>query len=623
MANRFNDLYDKLTLGDEKTAEILRKAKEMKQKNSMGAKSVYITLGVTAAAVLLMVFGLPALLKSGIVRQEQYNPFGGEEFAVDGTDEWQVDEDFGESVEVLIDGVPTTVYKNRVTEVEWRRFVDAVEAGVIEFWTEYEGDRYYFIEDVNRIVNERGLHQYQMSERVVHVKAEDGGICDNQYYVIIDGARVCTSCGYIFSGYYLDGQVHKYNYKVVEDTLGMEVFITDIRGVADIMIVNFEITPPADLPETVSLSPHMFLYGDDRNAWSEGEKIFVPGYTEMGGSKYTIKDGVYCWEMFFYSADKNFPVNYETFELVILAYEGDIDGLSMFDRSNWEYFLYGHHTSTFTAIYTADETYEFDFAAENIEVYDGLVMDKITVSDYAITFYFDSSNFEFMNIGNHFDTGDERGYRFKIADKIEGLNISPLTHGATFAYLDPQPDDLTNGAFATFFISHNNTDDVRTIESFIINGVEFALDWGERGMAFPTQALEDGDYMYSRWGEYFLYPSVGEIVTEFGSAGGDSAFYNGIFIASYVGGEVFAALDGEVIFADWNGNYGLCVIIQHEDGLSTLYGHCSELTVSVGDNVRQGKTIAMAGNTGAAEDVGLYFEVRVDDVAVNPRDFIG
>ncbi|MDR2531692.1 MAG: hypothetical protein LBC82_02510 [Oscillospiraceae bacterium] len=78
MASKFQDLFDNVTLSGERTDEILRKAKNMKnkeQRSTLGTKSIYVTLGATAAAILLTVFGGAWLLNSGLLQREPY--YGG------------------------------------------------------------------------------------------------------------------------------------------------------------------------------------------------------------------------------------------------------------------------------------------------------------------------------------------------------------------------------------------------------------------------------------------------------------------------------------------------------------------------------------------------------------------
>ncbi len=95
--------------------------------------------------------------------------------------------------------------------------------------------------------------------------------------------------------------------------------------------------------------------------------------------------------------------------------------------------------------------------------------------------------------------------------------------------------------------------------------------------------------------------------------------WNGVDIGAPKNTPILAAANGTVIVAKnnggWNGGYGNYVVIQHPNGVQTLYAHATSVAVSVGDQVSQGQTIALVGKTGEATGYHLHFEVRG---AVNP-----
>lgn len=89
--------------------------------------------------------------------------------------------------------------------------------------------------------------------------------------------------------------------------------------------------------------------------------------------------------------------------------------------------------------------------------------------------------------------------------------------------------------------------------------------------------------------------------------------YNAVDLASKVGTPVYAAASGKVIIAKssgWNGGYGLYVVIEHSNGVQTLYSHLSSVNVKTGQWVEQGQTIGGLGNTGKSTGPHLHFEVR-------------
>lgn len=85
------------------------------------------------------------------------------------------------------------------------------------------------------------------------------------------------------------------------------------------------------------------------------------------------------------------------------------------------------------------------------------------------------------------------------------------------------------------------------------------------------------------------------------------------------GGQVKAIAAGQVRYADWFGGYGLMLIVDHGDGLMTVYAHNDALYKRPGDWVEQGDVLANPGSTGWVPDTRLYFEVRDAGKPVNPR----
>lgn len=88
------------------------------------------------------------------------------------------------------------------------------------------------------------------------------------------------------------------------------------------------------------------------------------------------------------------------------------------------------------------------------------------------------------------------------------------------------------------------------------------------------------------------------------------------------GDPVYAAADGVVVRADRYNGYGNCVIIDHGDGIQTLYAHFSSISVSAGDVVKAGDEVGKIGSTGNSTGPHLHFEVRIDGEFVNPLIFV-
>jgi murein DD-endopeptidase MepM/ murein hydrolase activator NlpD len=112
----------------------------------------------------------------------------------------------------------------------------------------------------------------------------------------------------------------------------------------------------------------------------------------------------------------------------------------------------------------------------------------------------------------------------------------------------------------------------------------------------------------------------GTLTSGFGPRGG--TFHDGVDIAAPEGTPVYAARGGRVIYSDQIPGYGNIVIVEHADGLSTVYAHNQKNEVAQGDVVRQGDEVSRVGQTGRTTGPNLHFEVRVQNIARNPLFFL-
>ncbi|MPY94792.1 MAG: peptidoglycan DD-metalloendopeptidase family protein [Acidimicrobiia bacterium] len=128
-------------------------------------------------------------------------------------------------------------------------------------------------------------------------------------------------------------------------------------------------------------------------------------------------------------------------------------------------------------------------------------------------------------------------------------------------------------------------------------------------------------------GAGYVYPANGPVTSSFGYRRhpvlGTSRLHAGLDIGASYGTDVWAAKSGVVILASWNGGYGNCVMIEHDDGVVTLYGHMSTLLVSEGQSVAQGTVVGLVGSTGLSTGPHLHFETRVGGSPEDPLNFVG
>ena len=116
------------------------------------------------------------------------------------------------------------------------------------------------------------------------------------------------------------------------------------------------------------------------------------------------------------------------------------------------------------------------------------------------------------------------------------------------------------------------------------------------------------------------WPVAGPVTSSFGSRWG--RMHEGIDIGVGVGTPVHAAAAGTVIYAGWMSGYGNIVVIDHGNGLSTAYGHNSQLIVGQGGSVGKGFVIALSGDTGHSTGPHVHFEVRLNGAPVDPLGYL-
>lgn len=125
----------------------------------------------------------------------------------------------------------------------------------------------------------------------------------------------------------------------------------------------------------------------------------------------------------------------------------------------------------------------------------------------------------------------------------------------------------------------------------------------------------------------FRNPAPGRLITSpFGNRKdpflGRLALHTGTDFHFSPGERIRATAPGKVISAGWTGGYGNMVEIDHGDGISTRYGHMEQILVRVGDSVKSGDTVGLAGSTGRSTGTHLHYEVRENGHPIDPMYFI-
>ena len=135
------------------------------------------------------------------------------------------------------------------------------------------------------------------------------------------------------------------------------------------------------------------------------------------------------------------------------------------------------------------------------------------------------------------------------------------------------------------------------------------------------------DERIDKFGQMFSLPTtITRISSVFGyrvhPITGVRTKHMGVDIPGRLNTPVYASRKGKVIFAGYSGGYGNLVIVRHDKGYTTYYGHLNSITTKAGANVGVGVMIGRMGSTGRSTGSHLHFEVRRNGVALNPADFI-
>lgn len=128
------------------------------------------------------------------------------------------------------------------------------------------------------------------------------------------------------------------------------------------------------------------------------------------------------------------------------------------------------------------------------------------------------------------------------------------------------------------------------------------------------------------WDKPFIYPMKSKITSEFGNARVFNqevkSYHSGTDFRAAIGTPIYASNSGKVVIAKDRFLAGKSVVIDHGEGIFSMYYHCSEIKVKEGTRVKQGELIALSGNTGRVSGPHLHFGILVRGAQVDPIDFI-
>ncbi len=146
-----------------------------------------------------------------------------------------------------------------------------------------------------------------------------------------------------------------------------------------------------------------------------------------------------------------------------------------------------------------------------------------------------------------------------------------------------------------------------------------AIEEANRRAAEQQQVKLDG--LATKKGK-LLKPASGKVRRLFGLRRQGQVRWKGIVIEGSEGSSVKAVSQGRVLYADWLRGFGLVTIVDHGEGYMSVYGHNQALLKQAGDDVRQGESIALVGQSGGQSYPNLYFEIRHKGKALNPSKWL-
>lgn len=224
------------------------------------------------------------------------------------------------------------------------------------------------------------------------------------------------------------------------------------------------------------------------------------------------------------------------------------------------------------------------------------------------------------------------GQVLNVKERIPNLSVRTVEH-VTYHEAIPCPvekveDKTMYKGDTKIMIQGEEGDALVTANVTYVNGIEKGRDVESsttlREPTTTTMAVGTKERPKTASKGTYTWPVNGRVTSYFGGRKifGSYSYHGGIDIKCSYGQAIKAADGGTVTFSGWKGTYGYLVIIRHDNGTQTYYGHNSALVVKAGDKVYQGQTIAKGGSTGRSTGNHCHFEIRINNKAVNPLNYL-
>jgi murein DD-endopeptidase MepM/ murein hydrolase activator NlpD len=171
----------------------------------------------------------------------------------------------------------------------------------------------------------------------------------------------------------------------------------------------------------------------------------------------------------------------------------------------------------------------------------------------------------------------------------------------------------TDRAISSVFASLTNPEDTFGALRDLLRGLEVRLSYMRRDVERQEQLAAATPS---------IWPAHGWLTGTFGGRAdpftGEPGFHQGLDISTGLGQPVYATADGTVESAGYSGDFGNLIVLKHDFGLSTRYGHLSRFNVMAGGRVRRGDVIGYVGSTGRSTGAHLHYEILANGKLINP-----
>ena len=287
------------------------------------------------------------------------------------------------------------------------------------------------------------------------------------------------------------------------------------------------------------------------------------------------------------------------------------------------------------AMYVTENTDIFSVLAESTDIYDLLVRTKMMINvskqneEMMQSLKESIANTEKIKQQLEEDKTDLQSSRLKVVEEKEALESDK----AQLIVKQQEAAQLSNEYSSAYTQYSKEISDIVNKQQQLqnekkANAAEIAAY--QQQIDREIQLAQQGSNQVYQQGEWIwpLETQFTMITTYFGYDDWRNGNHSGIDISGggIYGHPIYASKAGTVIIAKTTYiegySYGKYVVIDHGDGYSTLYGHCSDVYVSVGQQVERGETVAAVGSTGWSTGPHLHFEVRVNNIPQNPFDYV-